>query len=546
MDASAIPLETRTAQIDTPQQVQAKTLGLREAQQQLVSGQQEQQLRAQTMQDNALKLAADQRAADGDAQQTRLLKENTIIDPETGQSTTDHEVVAQGLDALGFSDRAEHMRATGIANQKNVNEMQLAHLGLIRTVQKQQGDMLDYVLNVPPEQRQAAWQTQRATLSAIYQHNPQAMQAIPVDYPGDAQAQALADQGRTQEERLGNAERKAQTAHLEAETGKIKAETAPGWQTPMHGVIDDDTVPDHAAMRARAHARLNAAANRTEGNRVIEDYSRELANFEEAKVRAGYVDDRATRTRLDRMDATQDRQREHDYNQDVSNGWRKQTADFKAWKEKADVAPDQKALDALGPPPSSTVPTREQWEAANPPKARGGAHAAPDYGYGTRYNNGQPGGAPKGLGFLGPLQRPDGGVMSEYSIGVTIDGKEVEIPSIVPTLSKQQITQILSSKDGDALPSGVAEKATAYAKQRIAAGKDPFAGPGEQQNLYPDLPRQAKSPNGTSVGFGAGKTFQSGGKTYSIGQIQQKKDGTKVRITGYDPKTDKATVVPVP
>lgn len=109
----------------------------------------------------------------------------------------------------------------------------------------------------------------------------------------------------------------------------------------------------------------------------------------------------------------------------------------------------------------------------------------PDYGYGPRFETGEP----KGLGYLGPLQRPDGTVMSEFSTGVNIDGKEVQIPAIVPTLSKDEISGLLTAREGEPLPASVIAKATAYAKERIAQGKSPFAGSGEQQALFPELQR---------------------------------------------------------
>lgn len=141
-------------------------------------------------------------------------------------------------------------------------------------------------------------------------------------------------------------------------------------------------------------------------------------------------------------------------------------------------------------PKSKGIFERLQGTGPAKPGATATSAATPDYGYGFRYNNGDPSTAkPKGLGFLGPLLRSDGGVMSEFSIGVDIDGKETEIPTLVPTLTEDQVKSVLSMKDGDKLPAGVAEKATAYAKKRIADGKDPFAGPGEQQSLYPKLKR---------------------------------------------------------
>jgi hypothetical protein len=89
-----------------------------------------------------------------------------------------------------------------------------------------------------------------------------------------------------------------------------------------------------------------------------------------------------------------------------------------------------------------------------------------DPGYGKRAD-----GTPKGRGWLGELKRPDGGVSTELSIGVTIDGKETEIPSLVPGLSKNQIDAVLNGE----MPDSVVDKAVAHAKKRISEGKSPFA-----------------------------------------------------------------------
>jgi hypothetical protein len=85
-------------------------------------------------------------------------------------------------------------------------------------------------------------------------------------------------------------------------------------------------------------------------------------------------------------------------------------------------------------------------------------------------------GSKKGMGWLGLLRRPDGNVSSELSVGVEIDGKEREIPLLVPTLTRQEIDQVLSS---DEPPRAALDKAVAFARQRIAKGQDPFASPSE-------------------------------------------------------------------
>lgn len=91
----------------------------------------------------------------------------------------------------------------------------------------------------------------------------------------------------------------------------------------------------------------------------------------------------------------------------------------------------------------------------------------------------RPDGSEKGAGYLGVLKRPDGGVSSEISIGVEINGKEVEVPSMVPTLNATEIKWLMTHDPSDRkeqMPDSIVEKATKFAEDRIAQGKDPFAG----------------------------------------------------------------------
>jgi len=89
--------------------------------------------------------------------------------------------------------------------------------------------------------------------------------------------------------------------------------------------------------------------------------------------------------------------------------------------------------------------------------------------YGTRH-----GGGPKGVGWLGILERPDGGQMTEYTIGMPINGQEMEIPSIVPTLTQQEVNVLLNMKDGDEMPRPIMQKARDHAIMRIGQGYSPF------------------------------------------------------------------------
>lgn len=104
----------------------------------------------------------------------------------------------------------------------------------------------------------------------------------------------------------------------------------------------------------------------------------------------------------------------------------------------------------------------------------------------------RPDGSDKGNGFLGVLQRPDGGVSTEISVGMEIGGKETDIPLLVPTLTRPEIDGILALDEGDPeffkkLPPGVLDKARAFAEQRIAAGLPVFAGSTEKP-VQPNSP----------------------------------------------------------
>ncbi|MCR4330972.1 MAG: twin-arginine translocation signal domain-containing protein, partial [Patescibacteria group bacterium] len=85
-------------------------------------------------------------------------------------------------------------------------------------------------------------------------------------------------------------------------------------------------------------------------------------------------------------------------------------------------------------------------------------------------------GTQKGMGWLGALKRPDGGVATEYIIGVNIDGRDIEIPTLVPTLSKSEIDWILNAKDSDTIPQPITDKAVDHAVAQLKKGESPFFG----------------------------------------------------------------------
>src|SRR3972149_818269 len=93
----------------------------------------------------------------------------------------------------------------------------------------------------------------------------------------------------------------------------------------------------------------------------------------------------------------------------------------------------------------------------------------------------------KGLGYFGKLKRPGGGYSTERSIGVNIDGEEVEIPSLVPTLTEKEKEYLLSGKKPT---SEIIQKAIDHAQGRKKEGKNPFAQEGEQKIDYSKLSDQ--------------------------------------------------------
>tara|TARA_Y100000310_G_scaffold136383_2_gene135250 strand:- start:161 stop:454 length:294 start_codon:yes stop_codon:yes gene_type:complete len=88
-------------------------------------------------------------------------------------------------------------------------------------------------------------------------------------------------------------------------------------------------------------------------------------------------------------------------------------------------------------------------------------------GYGNRAD-----GTKKGQGFFGPLNRPDGKVSTEISIGVEFDGKKMLIPTMVPTLTEEELQHLL---DGNQPTSGIVQKAIDHAKMRMRLDLSPFA-----------------------------------------------------------------------
>lgn len=99
--------------------------------------------------------------------------------------------------------------------------------------------------------------------------------------------------------------------------------------------------------------------------------------------------------------------------------------------------------------------------------------------YGTR-----PDGSPKGAGYFGEITHPakPGTEFTEWTVGVTVDGKDMDIPLIVPTLSRKELQAVLQGKETRA----IIRKAVDHALSRMKQGRPVYAEPGE---YYP-LPKE--------------------------------------------------------
>lgn len=98
--------------------------------------------------------------------------------------------------------------------------------------------------------------------------------------------------------------------------------------------------------------------------------------------------------------------------------------------------------------------------------------------YGIRHS----GEGVKGKGYFGILPHSSGSYATELSSESDINGKNVEYPLIVPTLSKEEINHLLNDKEPT---DEIYRKAEEYARQRLQQGLNPFASPTELRYPIP-------------------------------------------------------------
>tara|TARA_R110002020_G_scaffold387427_1_gene598100 strand:+ start:752 stop:1171 length:420 start_codon:yes stop_codon:yes gene_type:complete len=93
-------------------------------------------------------------------------------------------------------------------------------------------------------------------------------------------------------------------------------------------------------------------------------------------------------------------------------------------------------------------------------------------------------------GYLGQIKRDDGGVMTEYSTNVDDLNKAfgnskfaytdergvkvVDFPTLVPTLTKQEVEIIRTLPEGEPVPRTILFKAADHAAMKLQQGKSPF------------------------------------------------------------------------
>ena len=123
-------------------------------------------------------------------------------------------------------------------------------------------------------------------------------------------------------------------------------------------------------------------------------------------------------------------------------------------------------------------------------------------------------GGPKGHGWLGDMPQTSGPskgkISSELSIGVEVNGKEMEVPSMVPSLTQKEKDHLLSGGDPGDMPS-IIQKATQFAEQRVNAGKSPFASGAESPGyVKPEAgnPYPQDSVNAGNLGLKWEDTFK--------------------------------------
>jgi len=182
----------------------------------------------------------------------------------------------------------------------------------------------------------------------------------------------------------------------------------------------------------------------------------------------------------------------------------------------------------IAPVDSSEVDRLRKWLNSETPAAGG---------YGNR-----PDGTAKGRGWLGEISLPDGSVATEYTMqsdAVQVDGKRVDFPTLVPTLTPEEVelmrSDIIPNKKD--IPEAIIQKAIEHAKGRLSKGESVFApgdGPQGASNSTSDRPLGGNlvevvkhfEAGGAPGGFHAKAYWDN--KQWSIGYGTKSKQGETI------------------
>lgn len=91
-------------------------------------------------------------------------------------------------------------------------------------------------------------------------------------------------------------------------------------------------------------------------------------------------------------------------------------------------------------------------------------------------------GSKKGTGYLGIFTNSNGEDVTEYSVGVNIYGQDIDVPTLVPTLTGAEVQEVIKASEEGRFPSDtVIRKAQEYATQRLESGLPVFATPKDEK-----------------------------------------------------------------
>lgn len=112
----------------------------------------------------------------------------------------------------------------------------------------------------------------------------------------------------------------------------------------------------------------------------------------------------------------------------------------------------------------------------------------PNTAYGMRYGSNKY----KQQGYFGEIPIGGGDVATEYSVSQNINGKDVEMPTIVPSLTYDELEAVKNSaKYGTDIPDEIYRKAALHAQMRMSQNKSPFWAIPEKQYPQPQRPVNA-------------------------------------------------------